>query len=134
MASVLLNLREEDIKRIKHKIEAIPCRTRPETSCSEVIRGSRTGHSVVHASKKGYPSITVTRKKKYLEDERLSACLPLHAVVYYVHHKEVALKDNKEDISHLCGRPSCVYINHLIKEVFENNQTLDLISKEVGLG
>ena len=116
MSSVLLKLREEDIQRIKDKVKAIPCHTRPETLCLEVVRGSRTGHSVVHSCKKGYPSIMVTRKKKCLEDERLSACLPLHVVIYYLHNKELALRENKEEISHLCGRPNCITISHLTKE------------------
>ena len=122
MASILTQLEESDLKLVKNKIDKLPVTPRPETGCQEVIvKGTKRDGSYLQSIKKSYPIIRVTRKKQAKTDKTVSACLPIHVVLYYIHYKRVTRREANEDISHLCGRRNCININHITIEPHQVN-------------
>ena len=103
MATVLENLSELDINKLQNRIKRLKTKIRPETGCVEVLKGSRTGVSAIHESKKGYPSITVTRNKRSRDDPRLTASLPVYVVVFFLNYKIIA-KKVEHQVTYVAGQ------------------------------
>ena len=119
MAAILSTLSTEDKKRLLDKVNSFKTRKIQKTGCLLASGVPRSGASSVQTSKKGYPSIRVTRRKVTRADDKLSATLPLHTVAYFLHHGNT--RREGEEISHLCHRSDCINIEHLNLESHKVN-------------
>lgn len=119
MAAILSQLSTEDKSRVLDKINSFRTRKIQRTGCLQTLGVPRSGSSSIHTSKKGYPSIRVTRRKVNKADDKLSATLPLHTVAYFLHHGKTSREG--EEISHLCHRSDCISIHHLNLESHKVN-------------
>ena len=101
MAAILSTLSTEDKKRLLDKVNSFKTRKIQKTGCLLASGVPRSGASSVQTSKKGYPSIRVTRRKVTKADDKLSATLPLHTVAFFLHHGNTRREGDCINIQHL---------------------------------